>query len=102
MKYDPRYYTLDDPELLDVPLTKLASLSGLTHSRGKQESVLRFYIITTSLTAEAVRLIEAGGLYLNNIPVSGPDRRLQVEDLLEQRIAILRAGKDKHVVLARK
>lgn len=47
-----------------------------------------------------MRLIEAGGLYLNNVVVSGPDQKLQAENLLEQRMAILRAGKDKHVILA--
>lgn len=55
---------------------------------------------TTSIPAEAVRLIEAGGLYLNNVVVSGPDQKLQAENLLERRMAILRAGKDKHVILA--
>lgn len=35
LKNDPRYHTMQDAELLGVPLTKLASLSGLTHSRGE-------------------------------------------------------------------
>jgi tyrosyl-tRNA synthetase len=35
LKYDPRYHALEDTQLLGMPLTKLASRSGLTHSRGE-------------------------------------------------------------------
>ncbi|KAF8588663.1 hypothetical protein K439DRAFT_1651815 [Ramaria rubella] len=82
---DPRFHTLHETELLGVPLTKLAASSGLTRSR-----------------TEAVRLIEAGGLYLNKVVVRRTDRKMQSDDLLGCRLAILRAGKDNHVVLALK
>jgi len=64
-------------------LTKLAVSSGLTKTR-----------------AEAVRLVQSGGLYLNSVSVDKPEQRLQVRDLICGRLVILRAGKDKHVVLA--
>ncbi|KIJ39873.1 hypothetical protein M422DRAFT_68690 [Sphaerobolus stellatus SS14] len=85
LQHDPRYYSADEKDLFDIPLSKLAAVSGLSRSRG-----------------EAVRLIEAGGLYLNHVAVSGKDRKLQPTDLLGNRIAILRAGKDKYVLLALK
>ncbi|KAF8520356.1 hypothetical protein BU17DRAFT_88944 [Hysterangium stoloniferum] len=83
--HDPRYHALSEAELIGMPLSKLAATSSLTRSRG-----------------DAVRLIQAGGFYLNNIPVRETDRKLQLDDLIDQRLAILRVGKDKHVVLVLK
>jgi len=100
LQYDPRYYTSDEKDLIDVPLSKLAAKSGLTRSRGKYQPSFASYIFTEIIPGEAVRLIEAGGLYLNNVAVSCKDCKLEHSDLLGNRVAILRAGKDKYMVLA--
>ena len=48
---------------------------------------------------EAKRIANANGLYLNNFVID-QGRNLRRTDLIDGRVAILRAGKDKHLVLA--
>lgn len=48
---------------------------------------------------EAKKLLSSGGLYLNNERVS-EDRTFAESDLVDQRVAILRTGKDNHIILA--
>lgn len=48
---------------------------------------------------EARQLLAAGGLYLNNHRFE-TDRILETSDLIDGRLAILRAGKDKHALIA--
>lgn len=47
---------------------------------------------------EARRLAAAKGLYLNNNIVD-PKQVLRREDLIDERVVVLRAGKNKHLVL---
>ncbi len=47
-------------------------------------------------------LVQARGLYLNNSPVLDVHFVLSRQHLIDNRIAILRAGKDKLLVLALK
>jgi tyrosyl-tRNA synthetase len=55
------------------------------------------WLVTTA--AEAHRLVKAGGLYLNNKPVAYADYTLNQSDLIDGRVAILRAGRAKHLIL---
>lgn len=48
----------------------------------------------------ARQLTLAGGFYLNNVPQKDPHFRLTQDNLLDGRVAIVRAGKDQHLVLA--
>jgi len=79
---DPRLVKISKLEMLDTPITKLASKHGLVSS-----------------TSASRVLIAARGLYLNNIPIPDLHSRIAVDDLLDNRIAVLRAGKDKILVL---
>jgi len=80
---DPRLVQISKLEMLDTPIIKLASKHGLVSS-----------------TSASRVLVAARGLYLNNIPIQDLYSRIAVDDLLDHRIAVLRAGKDKILVLA--
>lgn len=54
----------------------------------------------THPSAAARQLTLAGGFYLNNVPQKDPHFRLTQDNLLDGRVAIVRAGKDQHLVLA--
>jgi tyrosyl-tRNA synthetase len=57
-------------------VSELAAAAGLCRSKG-----------------EARRLIESGGLYLNNRRVQGVEARVGTADLVEGRLLVLRSGK---------
>ena len=50
-------------------------------------------------TAAAKQLVAAKGLYINNVPVQDYQQKLQQSDLLDGRLAILRSGSQKQLVL---
>jgi len=83
LKGDPRLVFCSRDEMLDSPLIGLVASRKLAASR-----------------SAAKQLVSAGGLYLNNKTV--PDVRYQLaeSDLIDGRIAVVRAGKDKHLILA--
>jgi len=83
LRNDPRLVLVPASEALDQPLTKLSSTFKQTRSR-----------------SEARKLLLAGGLYLNNSRVQDVNHILQQSDLLDGRLAILRAGKDNHLIIA--
>lgn len=97
---DPRLIKISQAEMLDTPITKLASKHGLVSSTCKSTlvSFLNFPLITFKAASRV--LIAAKGLYLNNVPIQDPHSRITLDDLLDGRIAILRVGKDKILVLA--
>lgn len=59
--------------------------------------VVNFSLI--SFKAASRVLVAARGLYLNNNPIQDLHSRIAMDDLLDHRIAVLRAGKDKILVL---
>ncbi|THH08379.1 hypothetical protein EW145_g2743 [Phellinidium pouzarii] len=79
---DPRLIHCSRDEILEQPVWKLAAKYGLVGSNG-----------------EARRLADAKGLYLNNTAINSK-YMLQAPDLVDNGIAILRAGKDNNLVLA--
>lgn len=52
-----------------------------------------------SSKGEARRLVQQGGLSINNCKVSGLDRNLEASDLIDGRVAVLRGGKRNYFLL---
>ena len=100
---DPRLVRCPRDQTLGQPVWKLAGKYGLASSN----STLRLCTLTffwrnlklECCTGEARRLATSKGLYLNNAPVD-VQQTLQESDLIDSGVAILRAGKDSHLVLA--
>ncbi|KAI6021455.1 hypothetical protein BKA83DRAFT_8081 [Pisolithus microcarpus] len=82
---DPRLAFCSEDEMFTELLPNLAALYGLLPSK-----------------SAARQLVLAGGLYVNNTPVCDPRLRLTRDSLLDGRVAIVRAGKDRHLVLVSK
>ncbi|KII92449.1 hypothetical protein PLICRDRAFT_678534 [Plicaturopsis crispa FD-325 SS-3] len=83
MSGDPRFRRCADAELFETPLVRLCATFGLVPS-----------------ISAARTLVEAKGLSLNGQKVVDAKYKLQASDLLDGQVAILRAGKDKHLVVA--
>ncbi|KAF8345860.1 hypothetical protein F5887DRAFT_963863 [Amanita rubescens] len=84
-KDDPRLILVDEHDAFHTPLPKLIAKHGLVTSN-----------------SAARMLVQARGLYLNNSPVLDVHFMLSRQHLIDNRMAILRAGKDKLLVLALK
>lgn len=50
--------------------------------------------------AAAKQLVASKGLYLNNVPVQDFRQKISKDDLLDERLVIVRSGGQKQVVLA--
>ena len=98
---DPRLVFVERSEILEKPLDLLASVYGLLPSRSEFFfcNRRRFRLLFTGKLDEAQRLIAAKGMYLNDSIVN-PKQVLSETDMLEGRVAVLRAGKNKHCILA--
>ncbi|NQT92835.1 MAG: tyrosine--tRNA ligase [Lentisphaerae bacterium] len=70
---------LSRAEVEGSSIVDVAGASGLCKSKG-----------------EARRLVESGGLYLNNVRVPGKDRTVAGEDIVDGRVLVLRSGKRNH------
>ncbi|KAG7098585.1 hypothetical protein E1B28_000514 [Marasmius oreades] len=79
---DPRLKSCPLDELLGVSVMKLSSKYGLLPS-----------------TSAARQLIQSRGLYVNDKVVPEIHFTLGVDDLLDGRVAVIRAGKDKVLIL---
>ncbi|KAL0575740.1 tyrosyl-tRNA synthetase [Marasmius crinis-equi] len=82
-KGDPRLKWCPKDELTSVSVMKLASKHGLVPS-----------------TSAARNLIQSRGLYYNDKPVPELHFTIQENDLLDGRVVVIRAGKDKTIILA--
>ncbi|KAF9471598.1 tyrosine-tRNA ligase [Pholiota conissans] len=80
---DPRLAKVAMQDLRETPISKLAAKHGLVSSNSASRA-----------------LLASRGLYLNNQPIQDPQQRITDKDLLDKKIAILRAGKDKTLILA--
>ncbi|KAI0743515.1 hypothetical protein C8Q80DRAFT_1181646 [Daedaleopsis nitida] len=85
LRGNPVLHLCDVSEVVDVPLTKLAAT---------------FRIATSNSAAR--QLVSAKGLYLNNVPVADVYQKLSAADLVDGRLAFLRAGSQKLAVVALK
>lgn len=79
---DPRLVVLDLQELQQTPVAKLAAKYGLVASN-----------------SAAKNLVASRGLYLNNQVVAEAQYTTPMSSLIDKRIAILRAGKGKLLVM---
>lgn len=87
--------------MLGITLPNLAANFGLTSSKGMSFSLVPLnHFLNCAFTAAARQLALGNGLYLNNVPQ--PDVRFKLErsHLVDGQVAVLRAGKDKHLILA--
>jgi len=84
-KGDPRLHLIDEEDLYTVPIVKLAAKYGLTAS-----------------TSAARLLVKSRGLYYNNNPVPAVTFALDRTHLIDGKMVILKAGKDKLIILALK
>ncbi|KDQ57474.1 hypothetical protein JAAARDRAFT_156185 [Jaapia argillacea MUCL 33604] len=80
---DPRLVFVDKDDLLNTAIFKLAVQNGLCTS-----------------SSAARTLIKAKGFSVNNKRMSDQYAKLSREDLIDGKIVILRAGKERHLVLA--
>jgi tyrosyl-tRNA synthetase len=64
------------------PVLNVAAEAGLCKSRG-----------------EARRLIQSGGLYLNNVRVAAPEATVTDGDIIDGRMLVLRSGKKRYLVV---
>ncbi|KAM5531682.1 hypothetical protein V8D89_014671 [Ganoderma adspersum] len=85
LRSNPVLHLCDPAEVIDVPLTKLAAT----------------YRVTSSNSA-ARQLVSSKGLYLNNAPVTNFQEKLNAADLIDGRLAFLRAGSQRVAVIALK
>ncbi|HRR35133.1 MAG TPA: tyrosine--tRNA ligase, partial [Kiritimatiellia bacterium] len=74
--------SLPATEVLGKPAFEVIAAAGMVTSKG-----------------EARRLVQQGGLSINNVKAGGLDRRFTPEDLIEGRLAVLRSGKKSFFLL---
>ncbi|TBU33899.1 hypothetical protein BD311DRAFT_774365 [Dichomitus squalens] len=85
LRGNPVLHVCDASEVLDVPLTKLATTLSVASSNNA-----------------ARQLVASKGLYLNNTPVADVQQKLTPADFIDERLAFLRAGSQKVAVVALK
>lgn len=95
---DPRLYTISADEMYGTTVMRLTTNHGITKNASTllQGSVL---FTRSSSIGAAKSLVAMRGLYLNGETVDA-HRRIQLGDLIDGRLVIVRAGKDKHAVFA--
>ena len=93
---------VDKGEVLSVPLIKMEASTAFFGSICEfSPSIRRGGAFTKCVTlATAKNLVKSNGLKLNNTVVKDPFYVLKPEDLLGERVAIVKAGPHRHLVLA--
>ena len=74
--------TLPAADVFGKPAFEVIAAAGMTASKG-----------------DARRLVQQGGLNINNVRASGLDRVFNAEDFIEGRLAVLRSGKKSFFIL---
>lgn len=74
--------TLPYAEVVNQPLIEVVAKAGMFASKG-----------------EARRMVQQGGVNVNNVKVSAADRSLSADDLIEGRVCVLRSGKKNFFLL---
>jgi tyrosyl-tRNA synthetase len=92
---------LDADEVLavfeDVPSTELPSGAFAGEGMGMVDLVARVQLAASK--SDARRLVQSGGVYLNNRRVSDPQARITNEQAIGGRVLVLRKGqKQNHLV----
>ncbi|KAF7981850.1 hypothetical protein HWV62_31391 [Athelia sp. TMB] len=79
---DPRLRVVSEHDMHNKTVGELAVIHELIHSK-----------------SEATRLATSKGFYMNNKTMGKIHEKIQPTDLIDDRVAILRAGKSKHLIL---
>lgn len=96
---DPRLVKASLHDITKTPLSKLAAKYGLVPSNCRFAKCSFSVMAYKQPTAASRALISSRGLYLNDKTVKTTQDVIQHSDLQDQKIAILRAGKDKILIL---
>src|SRR5207253_2362823 len=93
--------TLDADEVLavfeDVPSTELPADAFAGEGMGMVDLVARVQLAPSK--AEARRLVQSGGVYVNNRRVSDPQARVTKDQAIDGRLFVVRKGqKQNHVI----
>ena len=94
---------VDKGEMFSVPLIKMsvsAAFFGSVCEFSLSIRCVRAFSYKCIFQAAAKNLVKSNGLKLNNIIVRDPFYVLKPEDLLGERVAIVKAGPHRHLVLA--
>ena len=89
--------------MFSVPLIKMGASTAIFGSVCEFSSSIRYggaFSHKWILLAAAKNMVKSKGLKLNNTAVKDPFYVLKPEDLLGERVAILKAGPHRHLVLA--
>jgi tyrosyl-tRNA synthetase len=95
---DQRLFTISADEMYETTVLKLTVNHGITKSTSTSLQGLSLFVGSSSIGA-AKSLVAMRGLYLNGQTIDA-HRRVQPGDLIDGRLIIIRAGKDKHAVFA--
>jgi tyrosyl-tRNA synthetase len=97
----PRLRQATAEDLVGIPVTRAVANFGLVPSHGASFNERNLLPADRhfSRPGKAKSLLQAGGLYLNNIRVESLERRLGIEDFMDGRVAVLRAGREEHLIL---
>jgi hypothetical protein len=103
LESDPKLVYVDKGEMFSVPLIKMGAsadfFGSICEFSPRTQYELAFSHKFVSLAA-AKSLIKSKGLKLNNTVVKDPFYVLRPQDLLGERVVIVRAGPHRHLVLA--
>jgi len=98
-KGDPRLVISSIEDITGMPVTKLAAKYGLVSSNcGYSLNVFKS-VLTHYSKAVARNLVASRGLYLNNQTIQDAQYKITPSSLLDNKFVILRAGKDKMLIL---
>ena len=96
---DPRLVFIPADEMYGTTVLRLTVNHGVTKNNSWLPIGYQCCFLThhSSIIGAAKSLVAMRGLYLNGQTVDA-DRKVQPEDLIDGRLVIVRAGKDKHAV----
>ena len=95
---DPRLVMTSIENITGMSVTKLAARHGLVSSNcGYSFNTLNH--TNGPFKAVSRNLVASRGLYLNNQTIQDPQYKITPSDLLDSKFVILRAGKDKMLIL---
>ena len=101
LESDPKLVYVDKGEMFSVPLIKMGASAAFFGSVCEFSSSLRYGRTSHAIPLAAAKsLVKSNGLKLNNSVVRDPFYVLKPEDLLGDRVAIVKAGPHRHLVLA--
>lgn len=99
-KGDSRLAMVNETEMHSKNIGDLVVSHKLVQSKSTSSYLFSIRACLIRRVVEATRLASAKGLYLNNKIVGKTYNKITPDDLIDGRVAILRTGKSKHLILA--